>query len=793
MKSDSPPRSRAARRQANTITLGILKKKLNISRVFGQSITEQERQRLLQGAPADIWTEDCLGELLALAKTKERKIYSPQQTIKALVDSEHLIVAEARSSKNYIVIQLKEEDKANIVAKSIQIHEESTFILTGKHQLLTTNETIDQDFINAFNDQHHDQLRQAINLAATGAMINLNCLELDAQYLNTPEDLDQPQYKILLKQYYISNQQPSVLASVRPCFLGENKQRSVEVMQTIQKSRSLISKASTALENAKSLMAERRANKKIDSIYLNHHLMPAGPSEHIKHPLCSPDFLSETVLREDEIEKAREAIMMLKKSGQWLINPTFHFRDESGKESAFTVNVIRLKVGNAKSVRYLASITESQADPLATKFLSSLRNFPSEFLQVETALNAMHYPAIITDCSISPFNQFEFHIRKHNKSAQSLLFQKRDIKKGEKVEDSLLQGAAFNLLDLLRKSRHAKQDLCAPKTMLTTNEHNITGKLFDLNAYYINQTCILITAQPCLPGTPQDQAKESKGFTAISNDIFMIVKQGIIKWVSPNIEDDLKHSTQNIINRPLNELVLEDGMLCQNEHLLDLQEGENIEWREKIIDAEENQVWADFRAKHNGEDLYGIEGGILLRIMLIEEKVQLQSKLNKDSLTGLRNRLGFAAGLTQYANGSNHSNKLGLIFIDVDNFKQINDRHGHGIGDQILQIAATRLQEAAGLKNVVCRYSGDEFVIAIPRCKSLQELAQNAAYIYDKTCNQSDILYTEGGTETSVKLQLSMGCTLQKRKESLRQAIERADLIMYKIKQRGGGGHLTER
>ena len=789
MNSNSPPRSRAARRQANTITLGILKKKLNISRIFGQSITEQERQRLLQGAPADIWTEACLGELLALAKTKDRKIYSPQQTIKALVDSEHLIVAEARSSKNYIVIQLKEEDKANTVAKSIHNNEESTFILTRKHQLLTTNETIDQDFIHAFNDQHHDQLRQAINLAATGAMVNLNCLELDTQYLNTPEDLDQPQYKILLKQYHLSNQQPSVIASVRPCFPGENKLRSVEAMQTIQKSRSLISQASTALENAKSLIAESQAYKKIVSIYLNHHLMPAGPSEHIKHPLCSPDFLSETVLREDEIEKAREAIMMLKKSGQWSINPTFHVRDENGKESAFTVNVIGLKVGNAKSVRYLASINESQVDPLATKFLSSLRNFPSEVLQVKTALNAMNYPAIITDCSISQFNQFEFHIRKHNKSAQSLLFQKSGIKKGGKVEDSILQGAAFNLLDLLRKSRHAKHDLSAPKTMLTTNEHKITGKPYDLNAYYINQTCMMITAKPCLPSSPQ----ESEGFTAISNDIFMIVKQGIIKWVSPNIEDILKHSTQNIINRSLNEFVLEDGMICQNKHLLDLQEGENIEWREKIIDAEENQVWADFRATYNGEELYGIEGGILLRILLIEEKVQLQSKLHKDSLTGLRNRLGFAARLTEYANGSNHSNKLGLIFIDVDNFKQINDRHGHGIGDRILQIAATRLEEAAGLKNVVCRYSGDEFVIAIPRCKSLQELAQNVAYIYDKTCNKADILYTESGTETSIKLQLSMGCTLQKRNESLRQAIERADLIMYKIKQRGGGGHLTER
>lgn len=95
----------------------------------------------------------------------------------------------------------------------------------------------------------------------------------------------------------------------------------------------------------------------------------------------------------------------------------------------------------------------------------------------------------------------------------------------------------------------------------------------------------------------------------------------------------------------------------------------------------------------------------------IEDRVALDIAANQDSLTGLPNRLYMRRALDQAT--ADRVSPLGLLYIDLDEFKQINDRHNHRVGDLFLQESARRLAEAAGEDGLVGRLGGDEFVILL--------------------------------------------------------------------------------
>src|SRR5260370_42478258 len=89
----------------------------------------------------------------------------------------------------------------------------------------------------------------------------------------------------------------------------------------------------------------------------------------------------------------------------------------------------------------------------------------------------------------------------------------------------------------------------------------------------------------------------------------------------------------------------------------------------------------------------------------------------RDSLTGLYNRRLVAARLTEeIARSQRHGHPLAVLAIDLDNFKQINDRHGHTVGDMALKAFADRLKQAMRVSDVAARVGGDEFLALLPEC-----------------------------------------------------------------------------
>jgi diguanylate cyclase (GGDEF)-like protein len=104
---------------------------------------------------------------------------------------------------------------------------------------------------------------------------------------------------------------------------------------------------------------------------------------------------------------------------------------------------------------------------------------------------------------------------------------------------------------------------------------------------------------------------------------------------------------------------------------------------------------------------------------------EMSLKAERDFLTGLPNRALLSDRLTQsIALAQRHRKRLALLYVDLDNFKDINDSFGHSVGDQLLQSAAKRLEGCIRHSDTVSRQGGDEFVVLLSEVESSQDAAR---------------------------------------------------------------------
>jgi len=107
--------------------------------------------------------------------------------------------------------------------------------------------------------------------------------------------------------------------------------------------------------------------------------------------------------------------------------------------------------------------------------------------------------------------------------------------------------------------------------------------------------------------------------------------------------------------------------------------------------------------------------------LLEREVVRMRHFANHDPLTGLPNRSLLLDRLDRaLAQAARRGGQVGLLMLDLDGFKLVNDRFGHVVGDQLLQGVATRLQTSTRDADTVCRFGGDEFVILLPEADGRQ-------------------------------------------------------------------------
>lgn len=162
---------------------------------------------------------------------------------------------------------------------------------------------------------------------------------------------------------------------------------------------------------------------------------------------------------------------------------------------------------------------------------------------------------------------------------------------------------------------------------------------------------------------------------------------------------------------------------------------------------------------------------------------ELAEQARHDSLTGLPNRRAFGERLNQaMARARRNPQALGVLYLDLDGFKGVNDRYGHAAGDKLLVEVARRLLTCVRLTDCVCRLAGDEFTVILEGAGNPEEVVRICQRIVE--C----LSVPHGMDGDSVVVSPSIGAAIMCAGESADALCERADTAMYAAKHAGKAG-----
>lgn len=170
-----------------------------------------------------------------------------------------------------------------------------------------------------------------------------------------------------------------------------------------------------------------------------------------------------------------------------------------------------------------------------------------------------------------------------------------------------------------------------------------------------------------------------------------------------------------------------------------------------------------------------------LRTSLIDSNAELEHLSSHDQLTRLPNRRFYDNRMGKaLRRAAKRETQLALMLIDLNDFKRINDTHGHGVGDKLLIAAAQRLRSNLRETDLTARLGGDEFVVVLEDIESVEEVTRIAGKLADAIEQPLTVRQRQLAFSASIGVALFPGDG--RRKQELE---EKADKAMYHAKKRG--------
>ncbi|TPI39489.1 GGDEF domain-containing protein [Mesorhizobium sp. B3-1-6] len=169
-----------------------------------------------------------------------------------------------------------------------------------------------------------------------------------------------------------------------------------------------------------------------------------------------------------------------------------------------------------------------------------------------------------------------------------------------------------------------------------------------------------------------------------------------------------------------------------------------------------------------------------MTVSLSARSQTLEQAALTDGLTGMQNRRYFDDALREYLQEFRRIDRpVGLMILDLDHFKQVNDTHGHDVGDEVLRAVAACLRGMTRYHDVVARLGGEEFAVVTPNM-DVELLARFAERIRKAIANMSIM-----SGNVRLKVTTSVGLAVWDHKESAEDFYRRADRQLYEAKKQG--------
>jgi diguanylate cyclase (GGDEF)-like protein len=164
-------------------------------------------------------------------------------------------------------------------------------------------------------------------------------------------------------------------------------------------------------------------------------------------------------------------------------------------------------------------------------------------------------------------------------------------------------------------------------------------------------------------------------------------------------------------------------------------------------------------------------------------KDRLAHEASHDALTELPNRRRFTEQLERMCGRGRAGDLVSVLFLDLDGFKDVNDRFGHDIGNDLLVAVATRLRSCVRPGDVVARMGGDEFTILLTRLES----PAPAVEVAERICAVLTEPFELAGAEVRISTSIGIAITAADNADPA-DLVRRADVAMYRAKSQGKAG-----
>lgn len=264
------------------------------------------------------------------------------------------------------------------------------------------------------------------------------------------------------------------------------------------------------------------------------------------------------------------------------------------------------------------------------------------------------------------------------------------------------------------------------------------------------------------------------------------------KWIKVNkaICQMLGMSEPEMISCTFQDITHPDDLKTDLENLERLFQGtiENYQMEKRYIHKKGHNIWINLSVSLVRDD-HGNPVHYVAHIEDINERKIKETEIKHlayhDTLTDLPNRRVILDRLKQAMFRAQREKKMiGVYFIDIDHFKKINDTHGHGVGDQILQATANNLKQCIRKVDTLGRQSGDEFIIVSSTIDNRTDLTA----IAKKIIKAFETPFEINGEKLQVSLSIGISAYEFDSVDTLEELMKKADIALYEAKGAGRNG-----